>query len=80
MNRPYAYVLAERYNAMMGVEARQRGLHWYVGRNGEVKIGYSSAASQDAARESARRQERERQEWMRNTVPQPSPNDDAFRE
>lgn len=78
MSRPYAYVLAERYNAMMGVEARQRGLHWYVGRNGEVKIGYTDAASSDNARYFAQRQERERAAWKRNTQEQPRPDDDTF--
>jgi len=63
--REYVYDLCDCYNAHRTEEAKERGVEWYVGPSGELKIGDSAAWSRHTAKQTESRNETERAHFNR---------------
>ena len=63
--REYVYDLCDCYNAHRTEEAKERGVEWYVGPSGELKIGDSAAWSRHHAKQAEGRNETERARFNR---------------
>lgn len=44
-DRPYIYDLCDAYNEARDASSIDRGLEWYIGANGELKLGFDRAHS-----------------------------------
>lgn len=58
--RPYAYDLADAYNAVLSDGSRQRGVEWTVLPNGELHLGVSEAFTTAHTKQLAAEAERDR--------------------
>jgi hypothetical protein len=67
-DRDYAYDLADAYNDGLDPSSRQRGLQWFVGPSGELKLGDNSAWSRSNLKRIESRTETERARYLRHTL------------